>query len=467
LPEIHGAQGISGNGISGIGRIRPMLKKIPLHWQILTGMAAGVLIGFAADRLGAQQFVRHWIKPFGTIFINLLKMIAVPLILASLIKGTSDMKDIGRLSRMGGRTLVLYLLTTAVAVALGLVIVNVVKPGAGVTPATRETLLRAYAGEAGQRISTAQAEQEKGPLQPLVDIIPDNVFAATTDNRRMLQVIFFALLVGIGLMLVAEDKAKPVKDFFDGLNEVILRLVDLIMLAAPVGVMALLAALMTESPSADILVSLVWYALCVLAGLAVLVLLFYPLLVRTFTGKSYGFFVRGILPAQLVAFSTSSSAATLPVTMERVQEHLGVHEEVASFVLPVGATVNMDGTALYQGVAAVFIAQVLGLNLDLGDQLSILLTATLASIGAAAVPGAGLVILVIVLGAAGIPQEGLALIFAIDRPLDMCRTVANVTSDACVSMLVAHNLGLLGEPHERRLDDFYPKHTASVSETPE
>ncbi len=444
-----------------------MLKKIPLHWQILAGMVIGVLIGFAANRLGAQQFVKHWIKPFGTIFINLLKMIAVPLILASLIKGTSDMKDIGRLSRMGGRTFVLYLLTTAIAVALGLAIVNVVRPGAGVAPATRETLLRAYAGEAGQRISTAQAEQEKGPLQPLVDIIPDNVFAAMTDNRRMLQVIFFALLVGVGLMLVAEDKAKPVKDFFDGLNEVILRLVDLIMLAAPVGVMALLAALMTESPSADILVSLVWYALCVLAGLAVLVLLLYPLLVQTLTGKSYSFFLRGILPAQLVAFSTSSSAATLPVTMERVQEHLGVHEEVASFVLPVGATVNMDGTALYQGVAAVFIAQVLGLNLDLGDQLSILLTATLASIGAAAVPGAGLVILVIVLGAAGIPQEGLALIFAIDRPLDMCRTVANVTSDACVSMLVAHNLGLLGEPHERRLDDFYPKHTASVSETPE
>jgi Na+/H+-dicarboxylate symporter len=359
---------------------------------------------------------------------------------------------------------VLYLLTTAVAVALGLVIVNVVKPGAGISPATRETLLRTYAGEAGQRISTAQAEQEKGPLQPLVDIIPDNVFAATTDNRRMLQVIFFALLVGVGLMLVAEEKAKPVRDFFDGLNEVVLRLVDLIMLTAPVGVMALLAALVTESPSADILISLVWYALCVLTGLAILVLVFYPLLVRTLTGKSYRFFMHGILPAQLVAFSTSSSAATLPVTMERVQEHLGVHEEVASFVLPVGATVNMDGTALYQGVAAVFIAQVLGLGLDLGDQLSILLTATLASIGAAAVPGAGLVILVIVLGAAGIPQEGLALIFAIDRPLDMCRTVANVTSDACVSMLVAHKLGLLSEPQERRLGDFYPKRTPSASE---
>ncbi|MGQ9898445.1 MAG: dicarboxylate/amino acid:cation symporter [Acidobacteriota bacterium] len=443
------------------------MKKIPLHWQILAGMVVGVLIGFAADRLGAQQFVKHWIKPFGTMFINLLKMIAVPLILASLIKGSSDMKDIGRLSRMGGQTLALYVLTTAVATTLGLVIVNVVKPGAGVSPATRETLLRTYAGEADQRIRTAQAEQEKGPLQPIVDIIPDNVFVATTDNRRMLQVIFFALLIGIGLMLVAEDKAKPVKDFFDSLNEVILRLVDLIMLVAPLGVMALLAALMTEAPSADILVSLIWYALCVLGGIATLLLLFYPLFVKTVTGKPYSFFLRGILPAQLVAFSTSSSAATLPVTMERVEEHLGVHEEVASFVLPVGATMNMDGTALYQGVAVVFIAQVLGLHLDLGDQLSILLTATLASIGAAAVPGAGLVMLVIVLGAAGVPQEGLALIFAIDRPLDMCRTVANVTSDACVSMLVAWNLGLLGEPHERRLDDSYSERKPSPLETPE
>lgn len=434
-----------------------MLKKIPLHWQILAGMLGGLVIGFVADRLGAQQFVKHWIKPFGTIFMNLLKMIAVPLIIVSLVKGVADLKDLSRLSRMGGRSLALYLLTTAVAVVVGLLIVNLARPGAGVAPATREKLLGAYAKEAEGRISTAKSEQEKGPLQPLVDIVPDNVFAATTDNRRMLQVIFFALLVGVGLILIAEDKAKPIKDIFDGLNEVVLKLVDLVMLAAPVGVMALLAALVTESPGADILVSLVWYALCVVAGLAVLIFAFYPALVSLLTGKSYRFFFTGILPAQLVAFSTSSSAATLPVTMERVQEHLGVHEEVAGFVLPIGATMNMDGTALYQGVAAVFIAQVLGLTLDLGDQLSILLTATLASIGAAAVPSAGLIVLVIVLGAAGIPQEGLALIFAIDRPLDMCRTVANVTSDACVAMLVAQNMGLLGEPHERRLDDFYPK----------
>ncbi len=434
-----------------------MLKKIPLHWQILAGMVAGLLLGFIADRLGAQQFVKHWVKPFGTIFMNLLKMIAVPLIIVSLVKGVADLKDLSRLSQMGGQSLVLYLITTAVAVVIGLGIVNLVKPGAGVRPATREKLLGAYADEAKGRIAAAKSEQDKGPLQPLVDIVPDNVFAATTDNRRMLQVIFFALLVGIGLILIAEEQAKPVKDVFDGLNEVILKLVDLVMLAAPVGVLALLAALMTEAPSADILLSLVWYALCVLAGLVLLIFAFYPALVWLFTGKSYRFFLRGILPAQLVAFSTSSSAATLPVTMERVQEHLGVHEEVAGFVLPIGATMNMDGTALYQGVAAVFIAQVLGLTLDLGAQLSILLTATLASIGAAAVPSAGLIVLVIVLGAAGIPQEGLALIFAVDRPLDMCRTVANVTSDACVAMLVAQNLDLLGEPHERRLDDVYPR----------
>ncbi|OYT71250.1 MAG: dicarboxylate/amino acid:cation symporter [Chloracidobacterium sp. CP2_5A] len=434
-----------------------MLKKIPLHWQILAGMIVGLLIGFVADRLGAQQLVKHWIKPFGTIFMNLLKMIAVPLIIASLIKGVSDMKDLSRLSRMGGRTLALYLVTTAAAVAIGLGIVNLVKPGAGVAPATREKLLSAYASEAAGRVTTAKSEQEKGPLQPLVDIVPDNFFAATTDNRRMLQVIFFALLIGVGLILVAEEKAKPIKDIFDGLNEVILKLVDLVMLTAPVGVMALLAALITESPSADLLVSLVWYALCVVVGLAILIFGLYPALTRLLTGKSYGFFLKGILPAQLVAFSTSSSAATLPVTMERAQESLGVHEEVAGFVLPIGATMNMDGTALYQGVAAVFIAQALGLTLDLGDQLSILLTATLASIGAAAVPSAGLIVLVIVLGAAGIPQEGLALIFAIDRPLDMCRTVANVTSDACVAMVVAQSLGLLGPPQERRLDDFYPR----------
>lgn len=418
-------------------------------------MALGVLIGFVAAHYQAQDFVKNWIKPFGEIFINSLKMIAVPLIIASLIKGVSDMKDISKLSQMGGRTLGMYLITTSIAVALGLLIVNAMQPGASVSPESRERLAETYKDKANEKISEAAQQKDKGPLKPLTDIVPDNVFAAASNNGRMLQVIFFALMVGIGLILIPEEKAKPVKDFFDGLNEVILKLVDLIMLAAPFGVAALLAGIITESPSPDILVSLLRYALCVLAGLAILILAFYPLLVRLLAGRSYGFFFRGIAPAQLLAFSSSSSAATLPLTMERVEEHLGVDKEIASFVLPVGATMNMDGTALYQGVAAVFIAQVMGIPLDLGAQLGILLTATLASIGAAAVPSAGMVILVIVLSSAGIPESGLALIFAIDRPLDMCRTIANVTSDAAVSMIVAKSMGKLGEPHERRLDDYY------------
>ncbi|MEY3053380.1 MAG: Proton glutamate symport protein, partial [Bacteroidota bacterium] len=286
----------------------------------------------------------------------------------------------------------------------------------------------------------------QAPLQALLDIVPDNIFAAATSNGNMLQIIFFVLFFGIGLILVPAEKGQPVKSFFDGLNDVILKMIDLIMLAAPYGVLALLAGLIVELPSPDLFVALVGYAACVVAGLALMVGGFYPLVTRFFTGTGYRTFFKGLAPAQLLAFSTSSSAATLPVTMDRTQHELGVDEEVASFVLPIGATINMDGTALYQGVAAVFIAQAFGMDLDLGAQLGILLTATLASIGSAAVPGAGMVMLVIVLGQAGIPETGLALIFAIDRPLDMLRTVANITSDATVAMLVAKRNGKLHPP---------------------
>jgi Na+/H+-dicarboxylate symporter len=232
-------------------------------------------------------------------------------------------------------------------------------------------------------------------------------------------------------------------------------MIDLIMLGAPYGVFALMAALIVELPSIDVFIALLWYAACVVVGLGFMTWIFYPTLVKTFAKRNYKFFINGISPAQLVAFSTSSSAATLPVTMERVEEHLGVDEEVASFVLPIGATINMDGTALYQGVAAVFIAQAFNLDLSLSAQLGIIMTATLASIGTAAVPSAGMVMLVIILGQAGIPEAGLALIFAIDRPLDMLRTVTNVTSDATVSMLVASNIGKLGEPKAKDWDDHY------------
>lgn len=440
------------------------MKKLALHWQIIIGMLLGVAAGFVAVNItGGKDFIIDWIKPFGTIFINLLKLIAVPLIIASLIKGVSDLEDISKLSKMGGRTVGIYLLTTVFAVFIGLGIVNLIKPGKTISEDTREELLANFAGDADSKIQLAASQKEAGPLQSLIDIVPDNFFAAMSDNGNMLQVIFFVIFFGIGLILIPKDKSAPVKAFVDGVNEVILKLIDLIMLAAPIGVFALLAALVAESPSRDIFEALLMYAVTVLLGLAFLVGIFYPLLMRVFTGKSFGFFFKGISPAQLLAFSTSSSAATLPVTMERVEEHLGVDEEVASFVLPIGATVNMDGTSLYQAVAAIFIAQTFGIDLSLSAQLGIVVTATLASIGSAAVPSAGMVMLVIVLGQAGIPEAGLALIFAVDRPLDMCRTVANVTGDATVSMLVAKSVGKLRDPEVRNWDDHYGKDTEAAT----
>jgi len=422
--------------------------RLALHWKILIGMILGLLVGCIAVSIGAQQFVTDWIKPFGVIFINALKLIAIPLIVASLIKGVSDIQDISQLSSMGGRTIGLYLFTTVVAVCVGLLVVNVVGPGNGIAEETRESLIKDFQENAATKIEAAQTQKQTGPLQPLVDVVPDNIFKAATSDGEMLKVIFFTIFFGIGLILVPAEKAKPVKDFFDGLNEVILKLIDLIMLAAPFGVFALLAGLVVDTPSLDLFLALLKYSLCVVAGLAFMVFVFYPLLVKSMTGRSYSSFLKGISPAQLLAFSTSSSAATLPVTMERVEEHLGVRKEVSSFVLPIGATVNMDGTSLYQAVAAVFIAQAFGMDLGIDKQITIVVTATLASIGSAAVPGAGMVMLVIVLGAIGVPEQGLALIFAVDRVLDMCRTTVNVTGDATVAMLVAKSVGKLGEPNE-------------------
>lgn len=389
-----------------------------------------------------KEFIVDWIKPFGNIFINLLKLIAVPLILASLIKGVSDLKDISKLSQMGGRTIGLYILTTVFAVSIGLVIVNIVKPGSYISEDTRTELVGSYANDANSKIAAAENQKQAGPLQALEDIVPSNIVKAASDNGNMLQVIFFAIFFGIALILIPQEQAQPVKAFFDGFNEVILKMIDIIMLAAPYGVFALLASLIAESPSLDLFKALGMYGLSVIIGL-VLMIGVYMLLVRLLAKKSPKFFFNGISPAQLLAFSTSSSAATLPVTMERVVDNLGVDDEVASFVLPIGATINMDGTSLYQAVAAVFIAQAFGMDLSLGAQLGIIATATLASIGSAAVPGAGMVMLVIVLAQAGIPEAGLALIFAIDRPLDMCRTTVNVTGDAAVSMVVAKSVDKL------------------------
>ncbi|WP_318308580.1 dicarboxylate/amino acid:cation symporter [Flagellimonas crocea] len=433
------------------------MKKLELHWQILIGMAVGVLFALIMVQFEwGPKIVSDWVKPFGNIFINSLKLIAVPLILASLIKGVSDLKDISKLSKMGGRTIGIYIITTIIAVTIGLLVVNTVKPGSSISEDTRNELVENYKGDADNIKTEADKQKEAGPLQALEDLVPSNIFKAASDNGNMLQVIFFAIFFGIGLILIPEKTAEPVKKFFDGFNEVILKLIDIIMLAAPYGVFALLAALVVESPSLDLFKALAWYAFCVVLGLA-LMLCVYLLIVWIFTKTTPAFFMKGMSPAQLLAFSTSSSAATLPVTMERVEEHLGVEEEVTSFVLPIGATINMDGTSLYQAVAAVFIAQAFGMDLSLSAQLGIIVTATLASIGSAAVPGAGMVMLVIVLAQAGIPEAGLALIFAVDRPLDMCRTVVNVSGDATVSMVVAKSVGKLGEPKIKNWDDNLPK----------
>ena len=376
------------------------MKKLALHWKILMGMVLGVLFALLIIQFSwGSEFIKDWIKPFGKMFINALKLIAVPLILASLIKGVSDLKDISKLSKMGGKTILTYIITTVFAVSIGLVVVNVVQPGKSISHETRTQLLDDYKDDASKRQVAAAAQKETGPLQALQDLIPSNIVASASDNGNMLQIIVFAIFFGMGLILIPEDKAKPVKGFFDGFNEVILKLIDLIMLAAPFGVFSLLAALVAESPSLDLFQALLWYAFTVVLGLALMVGV-YVIIVKVFTKKSPSFFFKGISPAQLLAFSTSSSAATLPVTMERVEEHLGVEEEVASFVLPIGATINMDGTSLYQAVAAVFIAQAFGMDLTIGAQLGIIVTATLASIGSAAVPGAGMVMLVIVLGQA-------------------------------------------------------------------
>jgi Na+/H+-dicarboxylate symporter len=431
------------------------MKKLALHWQILIGMVLGVTFGFLMTNFEwGKGLVHDWVKPFGTIFINSLKLIAVPLILASLIKGVSDLKDISKLSKMGGKTILIYIMTTVIAVSIGLILVNIIRPGDSISEKTRKDLVANYTDTTQKYKDAAKNQKESGPLQALVDLVPSNIIGAASSNRNMLQVIFFAIFFGIGMILLPEDKSKPVKDFFDSFNEVILKMIDLIMLAAPYGVFALLAALVVEAPSADLFKALGWYAFTVILGLVSMIFI-YMALVYFFTGKSPKFFINGISPAQLLAFSTSSSAATLPVTMERVTEHLGVEEEVSSFVLPIGATINMDGTSLYQAVAAIFIAEAFGMDLSFGVQLGIIATATLASIGSAAVPGAGMVMLVIVLAQAGIPEAGLALIFAIDRPLDMIRTTVNVTGDATVSMLIAKSEGMLHDPKVKNWDDNY------------
>lgn len=414
-----------------------MKKAIPLYVKILAGMAIGILLGFVAVNTGTERFIDHWIAPWGTIFIRFLKMVAIPLVFVSLVKGISGLSDIRRLSRMGLKTLGIYISTTIVAVCIGLLVVNLVNPGKVFPREKAEDYRNRYEQAVVQNSQGVQAVKESSPLQFLVDIVPENVIRAGGDNSKMLQIILIAVLFGVALVSVGREKTQGVVAVIDGLNHIILKIIDYIMLYAPWGVLALMAGLVVSfSGDGDMFAALGLYVLTAAAGMAFIIFLFYPLLIRIFTHLKPGQFFRAMVPVQLLAFSSSSSAATLPVTMEQTQRHLGVSNEVASFVLPVGVTINMDGSSCYQAVSAVFVAQVMGIDLTLVQMLTIVVVATLSSIGTPGVPGGSIVMLMLVLSSVGIPAEGLALILGMDRPLDMLRTVVNVTGDATVACIV-------------------------------
>lgn len=434
-----------------------MKKKLPLHTQIILGLTLGLIFGLAIVKLRiSPDFTINYIKPIGTIFVNLLKMIAVPLVFASLIVGVSNLGDISKLSRIGGKTIFGYVITTIIAIALGLVLVNIFEPGKSLPPETRDNLMSLYSDNLDSKTSDAATIQGQGPLQPLVNIVPDNIVFASSNNAKMLQVVFFAMLIGVALLKVKKDKAQPVIAFFDGLNDVIIVIVGFIMMLAPYGVFALMASLIVEitgdnpESAVALLTALLKYSLVVLLGLFIIILLIYPFILKLFTKIKYVDFFKAMRPAQLLAFSTSSGAAALPVTMRQVEQEMGISEKITSFVLPLGATLNMDGTSLYQAVAAVFIAQALGMDLNFSQQLMIVLTATLASLGAAPVPGAGMIMLIIVLESISVPAAGIALILAPDRIIDMFRTVVNVTGDGVICAAVASTEGELPEGLARK-----------------
>lgn len=418
------------------------MRKLPLHLQILTGILIGVIVGITFSLFPwGKGFVVDWIKPFGTLFINTLKLIAIPLIITSLLNGITNLKDLTQVSSMGKKTLGIYLLTTVIALFLGLAVVNSIKPGSFVGEETRNELIASYEGDVSSTVDRAEALKNRAPLQPLIDIVPENLFQALSANSNMLQVIFFTMLCGFAIMSISQSHSRPLVSLFESANMVVLKIVDMIMAVAPFGVFALMATLVAEAPSTDIFVALAIYGLTVLLGLAIMVYVVYALIARFWGGANIRHFFKSMMPAKLLAFSTSSSAATLPVTMECVNDRLGVDKEVSSFVLPIGTTINMDGTSLYQAVAAIFIAQVMGDDLTFGQQMTVVITAALASIGSAPVPGAGILMLVIVLESIGVNPAGLALILAIDRPLDMCRTTVNVVGDAVICVVVSKLMG--------------------------
>lgn len=482
------------------------MKKIALHWQVIIALVVGFIYSYISvatnsDAFPINKFTLDYISPFGEIFINLLKMIAVPLVLFSVISGIVNLRDVKKLGRIGVKTLLIYVSTTMMAVTIGLLVVNLWKPGERVEAETRlekrieyelwkentpgikslddidelhnpenkelvstvhEKLFGKDVNDSTQQDTTrkrkllvdsktqkfldkASESKDKGPLYPLVDAFPSNIFDALAKNK-MLQIIFFAIFFGVVLVQLPREKNAPMISLIESANHIFIRMVELIMVLMPYFVFALMAGTLVNVAGDDVskllnlLSFLLQYSSVVIIGLAIMVLVVYPLLIKYF-GKGLGplGFLKGIRKAQLTAFSTSSSVATLPVTMDCVHDNLKVPESTTSFVLPIGATVNMDGTSLYQAVAVVALAQLHMVDLSIAQQLVIVLTATLASIGAAAVPSAGLVLMILVLESVGLNPAWIALILPVDRILDMCRTVVNVTGDASVSVIVSND----------------------------
>ncbi len=465
-------------------------KKMPLHWKIIIGLILGAVWALLSSFFGFSGFTLDWIMPFGTIFIKLLKLIAVPLVLFSIIRGISSLDNVNQVGRMGLKTVLLYVGTTLMAISIGLVLANVMGPGKRMNEESRiknrlayenwamnsgvdildgkllmddpsvvkayfdSSLMTEYNRDAeallADKAKNAERLKEEGPLSFVVNMVPDNIFASLQNNQMMLQVIFFALFFGITILLIPRRKTRTIRKFIEETDEVILKMVDVVMQGAPYFVFALLAGQLAKMAGDDpanvveIFKGLGWYALTVALGLLLVAFVIYPLIIQFFVREiSYKDFFRGIREAQLLAFSSSSSAATLPVTMDCVHENLGVPEEVSSFVLPIGATINMDGTSLYQAIAVLFLAQLHMIDLTILQQATILLTATLASIGAAAVPSAGLVMLIVVLESVGLNAAWIAIIFPVDRILDMMRTVVNVTGDASIATVIAKSEGRL------------------------
>jgi Na+/H+-dicarboxylate symporter len=446
--------------------------RLALHWKILIGLVLGIIVGLAIntlwdagtwDLLGVDNpsawlegssgdgvntqagigahavlFIAHLNEFVGDLFMRGLRFIAVPIVIFSLIVGASSLNDLSKLSRIGGKTIGIYLVTTALAISIGLLFANVLKPGSFVSQETRDGFVAQFGAQAQEKVAAAQ---KPDVWDTVLNIVPKNPFNAIAEGN-MLQIVFASLLVGIALTLIKREKALPVIAFFDAMTDVIIKIVEIVLMIAPYAVFALIVEQIAKL-GLDILGSLAVYSLVVVAGLLTMMFVVYPIGFKVLGGISYTRFFKAISPAQLLAFSSASSSATLPVTMECCEQRLGIKEEVSAFVLPIGATINMDGTALYQGVAAVFIAQLYSIPLSIGDQLTIVLTATLASIGTAGVPGVGMIMLVIVLQSVGIPLEGIAVILGVDRILDMCRTSCNITGDCMVCALVASSEGAI------------------------